>query len=213
MRKVIFTENQLKHILGENFDSYLPKSGYASENPENSYGTEVTVSDNGSNGDPMDTCTTDKIAKSRTPSISLFRRISESKKKVNEENQELMSHQYNLGKGINNQIDALAAQNPNDKLLQNMSNNKNMEHSTAKKRKHDLEAMKKENPERYASINGDKLLKSINGKLETDRNISKSHKEFKRDVLGYTNAFQKEGGTKNNASPTTNNNVTFSYEN
>ena len=205
MRKVIFTESQLKGILGENFDTYLPKAGYASEQSPIGYGTEVTLGDNNSDGDPNDTVTTDRIAKSRTPAIPMFRRISESKKRINEENQELINHTYNLGRNLNNTIDAIASQNPNDKLMQNMSNEKNMAHGTAKKRKHDLEAMRTEDPVRFQNINGERILKSIDQKLKTDRDISKNHKEFKRDVLGNTNAFQKAGGTKND-------NVNISYE-
>lgn len=213
MRKVIFTESQLKKILGENFDTYLPKKDYAEENPNNAYGTQVSLTGKDSKGDPIDTVATDRIAKSRTPSIGRFRRISENDE-LNEENQELVNHEYNLGMKMNGQIDTMAAQNPNDKLLQNMSNDKNMKHGTAKKRKHDLEVMKDEDPVRFQSINGNNILSGINRKLKNDTDASKSHKEFKKNVLGYSNAFQKEGGRKN-ASGTahTNNNITVTYEN
>lgn len=213
MRKVIFTENQLKTILGENFDNYLPKNGYAAESPENSYGTEVSLSDNDINNNPVDTVTTDRIAKSRTCAIPRFRRIAESRKQLDEENHELMGHSYNLGKNVNNAIDNIADQNPNDKLLQNMSNEKNMKHGTAKKRKHDLEQMKKENPQRFQNINGKRILKSINDKLNTDRDMSKNHKQFKKDILGYSNAFQKEGGVKNGNPNMVKNNMFITYDN
>lgn len=212
MRKVLFTESQLKSILGENFDTYLPKSGYAAENPDNSYGTEVSLTDNDLDNNPVDTVTTDKIAKTRVCAIPRLRRIAEDKKKLDEENRDLIGHSYNLGKSVNGMIDDMANQNPNDKLLQNMSNEKNMKHGTAKKRKHDLEQMKKNDPQRFQTINGNRLLKNIDGKLDTDRNISKSHKEFKRDILGYSNAFQKEGGTKNGASSSIKNNVMITYQ-
>ena len=212
MRKVLFTESQLKGILGENFDTYLPKKGYAAENPDNSYGTEVSLTDNDLDNNPVDTVTTDKIAKSRVCAIPRLRRIAENKINLDEENQELIGHSYNLGKSVNGLIDNMASQNPNDKLLQNMSSEKNMKHGTAKKRKHDLEQMKKNDPQRFQNINGERLLKNINGKLDTDRNMSKSHKEFKRDILGYSNAFQKEGGTKNNTSSVMKNNMMITYQ-
>ena len=74
------------------------------------------------------------------------------------------------------------------------------------------EQMKKNDPQRFQNINGERLLRNINGKLDMDRNMSKSHKEFKRDVLGYSNAFQKEGGTKNNTSSVIKNNVMITYQ-
>jgi hypothetical protein len=122
-----------------------------------------------------------------------------------------MQHQYNLGKGVNDTIDNMAAANPNDKLLQNMSANKDMSHGSAKKRKHDLEQMQKTNPDRFASINGNQLLQAIDSKLDIDTTMSKQHKQFKRDVLGDTNAFQKPGGTKNNGK--TSGGMLVNYEN
>ena len=213
MRRVIFTESQLKSILGENFDTYLPKKDFAEENPENAYGTQVSLTGKDSKGDPIDTVATDRIAKSRTPSIGRFRRISENDE-LNEENQELVNHQYNLGMKMNNQIDAMAAQNPSDKLLQNMSNDKNMKHGTAKKRKHDLEVMQNEDPVRFQSIGGKKILNGIDRKLKNDMDVSKNHKEFKKNVLGYTNAYQIEGGQKNTGSTSVQNgNAVITYEN
>lgn len=214
MRKVIFTENQLKKILGENFDTYLPKAGENSETPDNANLDTVMLTGKDSNGEPFEPPITDKIRKERTPALPFFRRISENSE-LNEENHELVGHQYNLGRNTNAQIDALAAQNPNDKLLQNMSNDKNMKHGTAKKRKHDLEVMKAENPERFNMIGGNKILKGINNKLNNDMKMSKDHKYFEKDVLGKTNVFQKEGGTKNNGGEanTKKDGVTITYEN
>ena len=82
MRKVLFTESQLKGILGENFGTYLPKKGYAAENPDNSYGTEVSLTDNDLDNNPVDTVTTDKIAKSRVCAIPRLRRIAECEEKL-----------------------------------------------------------------------------------------------------------------------------------
>lgn len=211
MRKIIFTEQQLKHILGEDFESYLPKDGLASEEPSNSFGTEIGVSDKNSDGESIDTPVTDKIGKSVTPGYALFRHTSglaESKKKVNEENHELMNHSYNLGKNINSQINSAASMNPKDKLMQNMNSEKNMKHGTAKKRKHDLEQMQKDDPQRFENIGGDKILNGIDQKLKNDTEMSRRHKETKKNVLGQDNAFQKAGGTKN----TNKQNFSITYE-
>lgn len=213
MRKIIFTENQVKYILGEDFETYLPNSDTNGEIPLTSYGTEISIGDKNSNNDIEDTTTSDKIAHSITPQFSLFRHTSGlAENRINEENHELVNHQYNLGKNLNNKIDSLSAYNPNDRLLKNMSQDKTMSHGTAKKRKHDLEQMKSENPQRYKKINGDKLLNAIKAHLNADTNMSKMHKEIKKDILGQENVYQKQGGTKNIVNKRNNGNIAITYE-
>ena len=70
MRRVLFTESQLKEALGEDFMSYLPNSSMAAEEPENSYGTEIGASDKNCDGIETDTITTDKIAQQTVAEIN-----------------------------------------------------------------------------------------------------------------------------------------------
>ena len=201
MRRVLFTESQLKEALGEDFMSYLPNSSMAAEEPDNSYGTEIGTSDKNCDGIETDTITTDKIAQQRSPRFPIWRAstgLHESKKKLNETNQDLtdMGKTFNLGKKLNNSIQQTANDNPNDKMLSNMANDENMTANCAYTRNNRLEHMKHDDPERYKRINGERLQKVLQDKLDNAKGISKSRKETKA-AAGLPNAYHKEGGTRN----------------
>ena len=92
-------------------------------------------------------------------------------------NQDLtdMGKTFNLGKKLNNNIQQTANDNPNDKMLSNMANDENMTANCAYTRNNRLEHMKHDDPERYKRINGERLQKVIQDKLDNAKGISKSH--------------------------------------
>lgn len=209
MRKVYFTESQIKRLLGEDFMSYLPDEEDAAEVPENSYGTETTTSGK-IDGKLTDTVCTDRIAKTRVAYSPYGRRnlysmgnapLAEgNKKKLDEVNQDLQNTQFNLGKNLKSAVQANAvAANGSDKLLNNMSreaqSGKGFNISSAYKRLRDLKKMATEDPQRFNRIGGNRLIATITNQIETAKGISKRSKETKKNV-GIQNAFQKAGGTK-----------------
>ena len=255
MRKIVFTEEQMKYIMGEEFTSYLDKEDNGCDFPEDSLdatGNEVITNDPDADEFP----TTDKIAASRTRSHPFYRQSTygtffeskkkvvkndkgeivpeicpecgskvglyikgepvylcsnkkcnkyfgtkpfsrymekemekmdkeiekkEKKKSINERNHDLDGKTFRLGKNVNNEIDNLAANNTGDKMLQNMSNEKDATANSMYVRRNRLQKMKTEDPQRYERINGKKLEKTISDKLTTITNATKVGKENIQD--------------------------------
>jgi hypothetical protein len=228
MRKVYFTENQMKRLIGEDFESYLPQEVDASEVPDNSYGTEVSPSGK-IDGEYTDNSWTDKVSKEIVPKGPYGRRytyggvvagVCESvKKKLNETNQDLQNTQFNLTKNLKSDVTAMAAANGGDKLLNNMSkeiqSGNGFNVKSAYKRLYDLKNMAKNDPERFKRINGQRLISVISNQLENAKGASKRSKESKKAV-GMQNVYQKAGGTKQSGngmahSQKPNSDVKFTY--
>lgn len=223
MKKILFTEKQIKSILGEEAFMYLDKEDNGCDFPEDSLvatGGEVLTNEPDADEFP----TTDKIAASKTRSHPFYRNAGygtmfEGKKKIvkndkgevvpeicpdcgskvglyiqdepvylcsnkkcnkyfgtmprrfkiNERNHKLDGKTYRLGKKTNQQIDNIAANNPGDKMLNNMSKEKNASANCLAVRQTRLKQMEKNNPARYKQIGGDKLEKAIGDRLGVAR--------------------------------------------
>ena len=228
MRKVYFTENQMKRLIGEDFESYLPQETDAGEVPSNSYGTEVSPSAK-IDGEYTDNSWTDRVSKEIVPNSPYGRRYpctsvsagicESSKKKLNETNQDLQNTRFNLTKNLKSDVMAMAASDSGDKLINNMAqeiqNGDGFNTKSAYKRLYDLRNMAKNDPERFKRINGQRLISVISNQLENAKGASKRSKESKKAV-GMQNAYQKAGGTKQSGngmahSQKTNSDVKFTY--
>lgn len=216
MRKFIFTESQIRSILGEEFDTYLDTNSEDIPNKLNKVSVEPFDPDIKDIGDDAIKTDTDKITRSLTSKFSphtkrgMFEGVK--KKSLNERNQELdsLGATNTLGKKTNDTIDNLASRNPNDKLLNNMSNEKGMTYNAMSVRRHRLKNMKKQDPERYANIGGKQLEKALDTSIKTKQNGVSAKKNALKNA-GYTNVFQKEGQTKNgNGKAHTDKNPNFS---
>lgn len=204
MRRIYLTESQLETILGEDFTSYLPNESDSSEDPENSTGYEVAISDKDANGELSDTPTLDKIAKERFP-MNYFRlgagtytngahALEEGE--LNETNQDLVQKQFRLSNKNKQNVQSLNQKtNGNDRLVNNMANETSFNIKTLYKRRYDLKKMRSENPERFAQINGAKLLMDIENQLDIAKKTSANTKKTKSN-MGMNNVYQKAGGTK-----------------
>ena len=200
MVKIILTESQIRKIVGENFTSYLPGSLDQGAEPSNSDLTQVgTVGK--IDGERGDAVATDRIAKDRAPKYPVWRTTSglaeESGERLEEANQDLVGKgkSFNMGRNVNGMVRSVASSNPNDRMVNNMANDPNMTSSTAYMRMNRLRKMKDEDPQRYTRIGGDRLLKTLQDKIESAKGASASRKETMHD-MGMKNAYQKEGGTK-----------------
>jgi hypothetical protein len=195
-RTYIFTEEQLKKFLGEEFTTYLDKSDNGSDfngdSLESNY-SEIKPTETGGDNPP----TTDKIAGEKIPTFPWVRRsyntIYEGKKKrlndkgevvpetcpecgceiglyikgepvylcsnkkcnkyfgtmpfsknLNERNHQLDGKKFRLGKNTNQMIDTIAQNNQGDRMINNMSDNKDINISTLYTRLNRLKKMKTE---------------------------------------------------------------------
>lgn len=190
-RTFIFTEEQLNKILGENFSAYLDKSdngcAFNDDSIESVYG-EIKTGEKGNNN-PV---TTDKVAGEKVPEHPWLRRsyntLYEHKKKttnINERNQYLDGQTFRLGANTNKMVDNLAAKNSNDKMLNNMSNDKDTCLATHYTRLNRLKKMKTEDPIRYNRINGKELEKTISTTIEKAKVIGNSLQKNKTNVFHF----------------------------
>lgn len=216
-RTFIFTEEQIKKFIGENFASYLNKddsgTGFNDDSLEKTYG-EIKPEEDGNNK-PL---TTNKDANQKIPEFPWFRRsyntLYENKipKKcpecgseiglfikgepvylctnnkcnkyfgtkeftITERNKMLQGKTFRLGKNTNKMIDDIATSNSNDKMLNNMSNDKDTCLATHYTRLNRLRKMKQEDPIRYKNINGEKLEKAISSKIDNAKQIGSALKD------------------------------------
>ena len=221
MRRVYFTESQVRGMLGEDFMTYLPKETQASETPENSYGTQTATSGK-IDGELTNPVCTDRVAKERMPAAPFGRRhlYAYPGTGLYESNQDLENTRFNLGRNLKDTVVSAASNDNGDKLLNNMAkeaeSGKGFSTNSAYKRLHDLETMRVNDPERFKRINGNRLMRNISSQLEAAKGVSKRSKELKKD-MGMTNAFQKAGGIKQSgngqAHTKKNGNAVFTYQN
>ena len=202
MKKILFTEGQLKYILGEaETFIYLDKGDQgcdASIKSNVDTGTEVSTNDLDADEFP----TTDTVADMEKRSHPFFRNSGygvqfESKKKdLNEQNHQLVGKTFRLGKKTNQKIDAIAANNPGDKMVNNMAKNKDATANCLAVRQTRLKQMKQEDPERYNNINGNEIKKAIDDRLGIARSATKTQSPNVQDPMLTTVQTARKGTGK-----------------
>lgn len=210
-KRVIFTESQLKKILGEDFTSYLDKSDNGCDFPADSNvatGTEVTGNVPGEPTPTLDTYAKEKTMTNPYMRRGTYRAVYESvKKKLNERNQALDNTKFRLGKQTNNMVNKLSSNNPNDKMINNMANEKDTSLASMYTRRRRINQMKNDNPQRYQQINGKQLEKSLTDKIENAKTVGSSLNTVKNNIPTNTkNELPKQGHHKNG-------NTTIYYQN
>lgn len=194
-RTFIFTEEQAKHIFGEDFVAYLDKSDQGCNYPSQSNtanGCEVAAKEPEAETNP----TLDKISARRSKSYPFYvHRVSG----LSERNHGLDGKEFSLGKNTNQEIQNTAGKLGTDKMLNNMANNKNATANCLYVRKNRLNKMKKEDPLRYQKINGKGLEKSIKSTLNRATSATKvNNTNINTNNIVNGNVMNKQGRTKNN---------------
>lgn len=220
MRKVIFTESQLKQLLGEDIGAYLGDK--LNDIPQNSYGTEVNTSDNidGVHGiEP----TNDKIGGEKVAGHPFLRRSNygiacESKKKsLNEANKDLVNKSLRFPPNIRMELQyALNNADKSSTSYKRLSNLVNSDKITTNEAYRILNDFQNVSYDKQSVI-PNSVISWLKQQLNTMTSISRSQKETKQK-LGMDNAFQQPGYTKNKGNGMAhtnknNNNVSFTYEN
>lgn len=122
MRKVLFTEAQLKYVLGEDY-KYIDNSSdmMGKEVPENGFGTQVFTDNTAVDNDDTDVTTTDNIASKKVAGSRLFRRssygaICEDGEGHNVDNDKVNGYGFKSNQFVNN-----VASNTNREAITNMA--------------------------------------------------------------------------------------------
>ena len=195
MRKVIFTESQIKRILGEGNDMFLGDLDTAKEIPSTAYGDEVfTNVGNIDNDDDPDVTVPDKFLKRRTRNNRLFAR-TRTYESVNESNfGDVRSN--NFGKKETENIKSLAA-NGGGKMVKNIRKdieNGGTRDNTQRVRKSRLEKQKKENPVLFAKNGGNEMLRTLKSTTEKESAKQKSVSTANSNLDTVFGNFQKDSG-------------------
>lgn len=186
MRKVIFTESQLKKILGEGNDMFLGDLDTAKQIPSTAYGDEVfTNVGNIENDEDPDVTVADKINKRRTRNNRLFAR-TRTYESVNESNF-ADSRSNNFGKKETDGIKSLA-NNGGGKMIKNVKKeleNGGNRDNTQRVRINRLEKQKKENPELFAKNGGNEMVRALKSSVgkESAKQKSISTANSNKDTL------------------------------
>lgn len=163
MRKVIFTEEQIKRILGEDAADYLNNLDVAAEVPDNAYGTQVFV--NNVDKDAEDNVTTtDKISRHKNRSNSGGRLFARSRtfESVNESTFD-DNRTKNFGKSAKENILKGSGKGAG-KMLNNLANdieNGGTRNNTNQVRLSRLRKQEKEDPLTFAKNGGKETLKAL----------------------------------------------------
>ena len=182
MRKVIFTEEQLRRIIGEDVNGFVLDVSDGSEAPDNAYGTQV-FSDYPDKDVETDVTTTDNFSRKKNRVNRLFAR-SRTYESINESNFDDAVGQ-NFGKNEKETIMAQGNSENSGKMLKNISNdiaNGGTRNNTNQVRISRLKQQKKDDPAMFARNGGDKTLKALksatrkvsttNSTAQTDRNAN-----------------------------------------
>lgn len=205
MKKIIFTEAQMKHILGEDFVSYLNKDDNGCDIPKDSNIVdyeEVTDTEPGMKPKTLDKYGREKVMSNPAFVRSYYTTIYEDKKKqkIDERNHELDGKTFNLGKKTSDTVNAVASNNSGDEMVNNMSTENGATANSLYVRQNRLNKMKKEDPIRYARINGKQLQKGIKDTLNRATASTKTNKnQFQKTVNNMTpdaNRGVAKGGNK-----------------
>ena len=163
MRKVIFTEEQIKKIVGEDVADYFNNIDNAGEVPDNAYGTEVFV--NNVDKDSEDNVTTtDRIARHKNRSNSGGRLFARSRtfESVNESSFD-DTRTRNFGKNAKENILNGAGEGAG-KMLNNLANDINnggTRNNTNQVRLSRLRKQAKEDPVTFMKNGGKQTLKAL----------------------------------------------------
>lgn len=163
MRKVIFTEEQIKKIVGEDVADYLNNIDNAGEVPDNAYGTEVFV--NNVDKDSEDNVTTtDRVARHKNRSNSGGRLFARSRtfESVNESSFD-DTRTRNFGKNAKENILNGAGEGAG-KMLNNLANDINnggTRNNTNQVRLSRLRKQAKEDPITFMKNGGKQTLKAL----------------------------------------------------
>ena len=200
MRSVLFTESQIKRLFGENFMSYLNNTDTGVAEPDNSYGTEVGLSNKDVDGNQGEQPITDKIGHMRACGYPIWGGMASRTmpmRGLDESNQELRDkgRTFNMGQNMNRDIQSLAQNGQGGKMVQNMANSQGMTIDTAYMRLKRLRDMKEQDPQRYQMMQGDRMVAILQNMINTAKKSSASAKKTKA-MAGQSNVYQKEGGTK-----------------
>ena len=170
MRKVLFTESQIKRILeAESVDcGYLDINSPGTEAPDNVEGDEVTMS-----GDKV----SDRIAKIKKsgrgfPFGAHYSRIAE----------DIETQKY-----ITNDQQKKASANTGTKMGQNIAASKENSNGTMRKRKHDIEKHKRELPKNVFDKTYGRIEKIVKASLQQMSNTNNAINN-KSDASNLTNA-------------------------
>lgn len=191
MRKVLFTEEQIRTIFKEDVGRMDLGKGR-----EPKVGSEVGNSPNGYENPSIE----DKISKQRVAHTWGYGVPKRSfMYALHEQNQNLVNKKVTVP-------DEIISSLPNGKLKQNLMNDPNMSVNTA-----DQNIFRSNDSENAGMKQFNKFLKSQN---KNKRNVDKTIKKINKNN-GDTNAFLKSAPKKGNgtAHSKKNNNVTFTYEN
>ena len=163
MRKVIFTEEQIKKIVGEDVADYFNNIDNAGEVPDNAYGPEVFV--NNVDKDSEDNVTTtDRIARHKNRSNSGGRLFARSRtfESVNESSFD-DTRTRNFGKNAKENILNGAGEGAG-KMLNNLANDINnggTRNNTNQVRLSRLRKQAKEDPVTFMKNGGKQTLKAL----------------------------------------------------
>ena len=170
MRKVYISEKQLQKLMEEgDFVTYLDKSDKGCNIPSDSLEAQYSEVSAGNGA-----TTTDKVANMRYRHQRPFVRMCYDTSLFESNLSDDRNKKLTLGKNTNDDIEQIAANNPNDKMLNNMANEKSASADALYVRLNRLKTMKTANPERYTRINGSELEKAISDKLKAAEKNSQS---------------------------------------
>lgn len=158
MKKVIFTEAQIRKYLNEEMGDYLDSVKNAGEIPGNAYGTEVFANNLDSDAQ-TDVTTTDGFMQKRSKSNRLFARSRQC------EGRELDNMKTSgFGNKIDNTINQLS--NAGGKMINNINNEiqsdkDGMRNNTQEVRLSRMKEYEKNNPNLYQKNGGDFTVKQL----------------------------------------------------
>lgn len=179
MKKVIFTEAQIRKYLNEEMGDYLDSVKNAAEIPGNAYGNEVFVNNLGGDTN-TDVTTTDGFMQKRSKGNRLFARSRQC------EGQELDNMKSSgFGNKINNTISQLS--DNGGKMINNINNEiqsdkDGMRNNTQEVRLSRMKNYKENNPALYQENGGDFMVKQLENNIKGNSTSHKAQTGGKRKV-------------------------------
>lgn len=179
MRKVLFTEAQLRRIIGEDVDGYLDLMP-AKDVPDNAAGYQVFSNPEniGADDDNAKSVDTDNISLKKVPGRVPFRRWGGAF--LGEEVMDDMDVRKSGPIAKQKIANAAAA---GGKMANNMNSEKKATLGTLYKRKHDLE----NNPNSLA-MNGKAVKKEIDAEIRRAQNTGKAQRSADKNLKSITNS-------------------------